>query len=449
MDTLIVCSHNHFNNIDDDYFMYQVINGKQCATYSRGYYQMRSVQVNRFDFTYEKHVTLDIDKLYIVRSKEDIIPNVFLKDGSISQKRLEKALGKRIYGIVLFDVGNDIPRIPNYYPIAIFLDKNKCIKNIKVVTKRVSYDNKERKWLSVQDCSKYKLLDCINSASCSWNVDKRKMKVYQKDIENLEAQNPLFTTNSTVETTTHSKNHTDDIFANIGNIDIDDKTLMNNIRSYEKKLAKLEDKTFGCKQYIPYRTLHLKSLSKVLKPYKYYIFSQHQLDFDNIMQQEQSYKPKGLWFAIGSEWLKYILANNFRLLEYNYLYEIELNHEKIFKISSLKDLKMFAKAFKVEHSLFGYGLIFDDINVKYYIDWKKMSRTTQKSGILIDQNFKTLYHQFDSRHNIQQYFKEIEWYLSWDVASGAIWNQDAIQDIQLLYKKEKGTDKQYRKKKTH
>lgn len=76
-----------------------------------------------------------------------------------------------------------------------------------------------------------------------------------------------------------------------------------------------------------------------------------------------------------------------------------------------------------------------------------MSQETGKSGIIINTNFKQLYNTYDKRHQIEQYFKDIEWYITWDVASGSIWRKNGIKKMTLIYKREEGRVIPYREKK--
>lgn len=421
MDTLFAYSNNHHKNINDDLLFDQKLNKKSVVTYSSKYYHRKGTSMNKTDFRYVKKVTLQCDMLYIVRHEKDIIPGVFNENG-INLQLLEEKLNKRVFGILLFDIKQSDPY---YYPVFHCFSLKKCIKDITLVSKRVSVsDHKERKWISVENCFNYKLTDCISSASCAWSVNKTKLRKYRTQINKVKSQ-----------------------FRLLHNTEYEDlRTLYNDIKTNKIELSKLQDKTFECSPYQDLQVLNFRLLSKIMKPYKYYIFSPHKMSsVDNLVQTEKHFKPIGLWFALGDEWLKYLINNRFRLHEYNYLYEIEIKIDKVLTISNLKELKAFGKEFRAQTPTFGYNYEFDDVPMKHDIDWKKMATVTKKNGLIIDKNFKNLYFKYDARHDMKQYFKDVEWYITWDIASGVIWHKDAIKEITLIYKKEEGVEIPYRK----
>ena len=51
----------------------------------------------------------------------------------------------------------------------------------------------------------------------------------------------------------------------------------------------------------------------------------------------------------------------------------------------------------------------------------------------IIKDYKMLY-SFDFRH----YFKDMEWYLTWDVSSGVIWYKKGFKSFKLIYKQDPG-----------
>lgn len=422
MDTLIVFSNNDEKHISVDDYIYQVYKGKKLYSYTYSYLERALLHKSRrmeTDFNYEKHVKLNLDNLYVVRSKKDIIPSAFI-NGTIDIQALQKELKKPVNGIVLFDIKNPIK---GYLPIIILSIKS--VQSIKIVSKRISSSNKrERQWIAQESCAIDSSFDCMDKSSCIWNVDAIKSAQYKDQMELLEATSP------------NQYNTIDDTL----------ETLIYKLKTYSKEKSALEDKTYDCKEYRPLRNLSLVSLSKIMKPYKYYAFANHEFNFKN-MKQSTNYKPNGFWFASGDEWLKYITKEKFRIHDYNYLYEVEIYKNQVLEISTLQELREFASKYKEEQPTYGYNLPIDDVQVKHLIDWNKVSQETGKSGIIINTNFKQLYNTYDKRHQIEQYFKDIEWYITWDVASGSIWRKNGIKKMTLIYKREEGRVIPYREKK--
>lgn len=94
MDTLIVFSNNVEKDISEDDYIYQVYKGKKLYSYTYSYLERALLHKSRVvetDFNYEKHVKLNLENLYVVRSKKDIIPSAFI-NGTIDIQALQKEL---------------------------------------------------------------------------------------------------------------------------------------------------------------------------------------------------------------------------------------------------------------------------------------------------------------------------------------------------------------------
>jgi hypothetical protein len=114
-------------------------------------------------------------------------------------------------------------------------------------------------------------------------------------------------------------------------------------------------------------------------------------------------KPKGFWYACGDEWIKWCKGENFRIgdLENKFILDIDFN--KILVLDTIKKMVSFNKE---------YGI--DKYVKNGSIDWQKVSERYQ--GIEICP------YQWDLRHDFL-------WYYGWDIASGCIWNKQAIKNI--------------------
>lgn len=122
---------------------------------------------------------------------------------------------------------------------------------------------------------------------------------------------------------------------------------------------------------------------------------------------EPYHKPKGLWYAIGTEWIDWV-KNEMPHWEGDYLYKIEVNPSKILFIKNKEELLSFSSR---------YSVINQDSDLMGAIDWKSVAE--KYSGIEISP------YQFNLKYNIT-------WYYTWDVASGCIWKQDGIKNIKRI-----------------
>lgn len=116
------------------------------------------------------------------------------------------------------------------------------------------------------------------------------------------------------------------------------------------------------------------------------------------------FKPKGLWYAIGTEWIDWV-RSEMPHWEGDMIYKIELNPSKILYIRNRNELLSFSNQ---------YSVINQDSDIMGSIDWKSVAE--KYSGIEISP------YQHDLRYNIT-------WYYTWDVASGCIWKEDGIKSI--------------------
>lgn len=125
---------------------------------------------------------------------------------------------------------------------------------------------------------------------------------------------------------------------------------------------------------------------------------------DNIVFQNKEqvpvsrHKPNGLWYAIGTEWIDWV-KTEMPSWEYDHLFKIDINPSKMLMITTENELNNFAKQYAGD---------------EYGISWKDVSQ--HYSGIEISP------YQWKCRLTI-------DWYYTWDIASGCIWNRDAIASI--------------------
>jgi hypothetical protein len=130
------------------------------------------------------------------------------------------------------------------------------------------------------------------------------------------------------------------------------------------------------------------------------------INFNPTMIREQRVgpKPSGLWYGIGDSWIKWV-KSEMEDWEYDNVFKVNLNEKNILKIPSIIELRLFDKIYGVGDD---YGRM---------INWVEVAK--DYDGIEI------------APYIIEARF-EYHWYYGWDVASGCIWNKDAITSIDKL-----------------
>jgi hypothetical protein len=140
-------------------------------------------------------------------------------------------------------------------------------------------------------------------------------------------------------------------------------------------------------------------------PEKRFIMSEEDIiNFRDQNEQEVSDKPNGLWYAVGSEWIDWV-RNEMPEWETDNVFEIKINDDKILKISTYDDIFEFTKKYGRKD----YGFLM--------INWNKVSQ--DYSGIEIVPF-------------IRPASRKLNWYYTWDIASGCIWRGDGIKSIKKV-----------------
>jgi hypothetical protein len=136
--------------------------------------------------------------------------------------------------------------------------------------------------------------------------------------------------------------------------------------------------------------------------------SKENIKFSEIPKsyQEFEFKPKGLWYAIGVEWVEWV-KSNMPEWEKDYIHEIKINENRMIIIRNYDELVAFEEKYGIEDQPRRYMVI----------NWGKVA--TDYDGIEIAPYI------FEARNKHM-------WYYGWDIASGCIWANGAIQNIEKL-----------------
>jgi hypothetical protein len=119
---------------------------------------------------------------------------------------------------------------------------------------------------------------------------------------------------------------------------------------------------------------------------------------------DASKKPNGLWYGCGYAWLEWLTYDSPEWLDnYKYMYLIEVTQSRMVNISNVSEFEAFEREFGVEGIMCpNWSMVakkYSGIQISPYLRAKRMSSN---------------------------------WYDSWDVASGCIWDNKAILNVKLL-----------------
>ena len=129
-------------------------------------------------------------------------------------------------------------------------------------------------------------------------------------------------------------------------------------------------------------------------------------------QQAVGMKPDGLWYGIGTAWIDWMVREGYDQnpdWKDKHTFDIEIVSSKILILTTTKEFLDFEREFSTRDTILG--------SLYPMIDWQKVA--DRHSGI-----------------EIQKYFREFrhshKWYYIWDVASGCIWNADAVVSVKKI-----------------
>lgn len=151
------------------------------------------------------------------------------------------------------------------------------------------------------------------------------------------------------------------------------------------------------------------------------------------LRQKPGPKPKGLWWAVGDAWIDWCRGEGFRIETLRNTFSLDIDDSKILVIGRDMSLDEFDKDFAfddpavramnthVENEMKkAMGPDYQHRPMRYMIDWPKVA--ARWSGIEIP------VYSWDHRFDLM-------WYYGWDVASGCVWNQDAVRGSRKISRK--------------
>jgi len=153
--------------------------------------------------------------------------------------------------------------------------------------------------------------------------------------------------------------------------------------------------------------------------------------FPSGIKQETGYKPEGVWYGCGDVWLKWMAQEMPEWLgRVNYVYELKIDYEFVLTITNAKEFKDFEWEYWGSppwKKRVGWSDSGPPDGQYEAIDWDLLTR--QDDGI-----------------EICPYLNEFRmstsnWYYPWDVASGCLWNSEAlVSEPKLLWQRHPDAD---------
>ena len=123
-----------------------------------------------------------------------------------------------------------------------------------------------------------------------------------------------------------------------------------------------------------------------------------------------SFKPRGLWYAIGTDWIDWV-RDNMPDWETDHTFKLELDDSKILHLGKDMSYAEFEQLFGADFFPSNYGDYTDASNIKW---WKVKAYNGGKySGIEIE----------NPGGDIGS------WLRTWDISSGCIWRANAVKNI--------------------
>ena len=127
-------------------------------------------------------------------------------------------------------------------------------------------------------------------------------------------------------------------------------------------------------------------------------------------QQRVGFKPVGLWYGLGTEWIDWV-REEMPEWESENVFEIKIDESRILKIDSEAGIRDLTREFGLSYRSPSGGV--------YDIDWPRIAKLY--SGIEISPYQRGM-----------RYDKVASWYYTWDIASGCIWGNDVIKKMQKI-----------------
>lgn len=120
--------------------------------------------------------------------------------------------------------------------------------------------------------------------------------------------------------------------------------------------------------------------------------------------RDATFKPTGLWYAFGWEWVEWCRAEDFAVERIQHAYRVTLDGRRVLSLRSQDEVRKFAERYRA-------------LGSRSFIDWTKLRG--DYAAVEIPSYF------WDLRFSMT-------WYYAWDVASGCVWDPSVILDLEKI-----------------
>ena len=159
-----------------------------------------------------------------------------------------------------------------------------------------------------------------------------------------------------------------------------------------------------------------------LDPQKRYIISSELISSVKrvpIDQQMTRMKPEGLWYGVGEEWVEYLRTNQILQGDHRYLYEVVVDPAHVLQVRTVAETIKFVREFgKRERDRWTSG------EGTALVDWKRVAQ--RHLGVELSPHWGEL------RSSSITFREGLDWYASWDVGSGCVWDPRGFKSLQLI-----------------
>ena len=131
-----------------------------------------------------------------------------------------------------------------------------------------------------------------------------------------------------------------------------------------------------------------------------------------IYKQRPFFKPDGVWYACGSEWLTWTFYEMESWLG-DYIYRLDIDKSNFIMIRNEKMLFDFTEGYALNNA--GYGVVKNNT-----IDWPLVAKAGYQ-GI-----------QICPYLSMARMSSKAGWYYTWDVASGCVWDTSCIKNVSII-----------------
>jgi hypothetical protein len=131
------------------------------------------------------------------------------------------------------------------------------------------------------------------------------------------------------------------------------------------------------------------------------------INLNIVTEQDNRPKPRGLWYALGGEWLQFLTSEwENHGMEYDNVFHLNIDYSSILRINNTQKFDEFEQKYSESGGKY-----------KSMVDWRKVSQDYKGVEII--------------PYNYSKRLKSM-WYYGWDIGSGCIWDTSAIKNYNKI-----------------